>query len=112
MPSALASRARELSEKLGLTQAEVAGIVGTSTRSVSRWWSGDANPQRSSQQRLRELTYVAEAISEVLEPEHAKLWLYMPNKRLDHHSPVDCVHEGDFRRVLGLIEALADGVVM
>ncbi|MEX2228198.1 MAG: antitoxin Xre/MbcA/ParS toxin-binding domain-containing protein [Dehalococcoidia bacterium] len=108
--SALATRVRELSAEIGLTQSDVGQIVGSSSRSVSRWWSGQSVPQRSKQQRLLELTYVLDAVSTVLDPEDAHMWFFSPNRLLDHDSPADRIRAGDFRSVLALIEALADGV--
>lgn len=111
MVSVLSGRARSLTEAVGLTQDEVAGIVGTTPRTVSRWWSGESTPHPGKQRRLRELAYVAEEVSKVLKPEHAREWLFTPNQRLAHDSPADRIASGDYRSVLALIEALADGVV-
>ena len=112
MVSAVSNRVRSLTETLGLTQDEVAGIVGTTPRTVGRWWSGESTPQPPKQKLLRELAYVAEEISRVLQPSDAKEWLFMPNRQLDHDSPADRIEKGQYRSVLALIEALADGVVL
>lgn len=110
MVSAVSNRTRSVTEVIGLTQEDVAEIAGTSTRTVSRWWSGASTPQPAKQQRLRELAYVAEELARVLEPEAAREWLLSPNRHLAHDSPAERIRQGDYRAVLALIEALADGV--
>lgn len=112
MVSTVSSRVRSVTEALGLTQGEVGAIVGSTPRTVGRWWAGESTPHPSKQRLLRELAYVAEEISKVLEPEEAREWLFMPNRLLGHDSPADRIEQNDYRSVLALIEALADGVVM
>ena len=109
--SAVSSRTRTVTESLGLNQEEVAEIVGTSARTISRWWSGETTPQPPKQKRLREVAYVAEEISKVLEADGAREWLFTPNRQLGHDSPAEKIAKGEYRAVLALIEALADGVV-
>lgn len=109
---ALAVKVTGLIDRLGLTQDEIGEIVDASARSVARWSSGGAVPQRLNKQRLIELSYVAEAVTEVLPRDHANLWMFTPNRLLDHDRPADRIHDGRYKDVLDLIEALADGVVM
>ncbi len=112
MPGALATKVTELTGALKLSQEEVGVIVGATARSVARWANGDAIPQRLSKQRLIELAYVAEALGEVIKAEDANLWMFSPNKLLSHDTPAERIQQGDYRSVLGVIEALADGVVV
>lgn len=112
MATALASKLQVISGALALSQEDIASIVGATARSVSRWVSDDAIPQRNSRQRLIELAYVADAVAEVMLARDANLWLMSPNRLLDHDSPADRIRNGDYRSVLGLLEALADGVVV
>lgn len=111
MPSAIAERVRSVSEALDLSQEEVGLIVGSSVRTVTRWTTGRSTPHREKYQRLLELVYVGEAIAKVLKPEDARAWLFTPNRRLDHDTPAERISKGDYRTVIALIEALADGVV-
>ena len=87
-------------------------IVGASGRTVARWLSG-GTPHRSARERLLELAYVADQLIEVLglSPDDANLWIFTPNRLLSGDKPADRIADGDYRSVLGLIEALADGVV-
>jgi hypothetical protein len=110
--TALASKLSVISEATHLTHDEIGSIVEASGRSVGRWTRGDAEPQRTSRQRLLELAYVAEELRDVLKPEHANLWIMSPNRLLDGDSPAERIGRGDFRSVVGVIEALADGIVV
>ncbi len=99
-------------DSLGLTNEELGDILDASARSVARWTAGDVVPQKLNKQRLLDLSYVAEALAEVLPRDHANLWLFSPNKMLDHRRPADLVHDGEYMKVLDAIEAMADGVFM
>ena len=111
MATALATKLHHLTETFALTQEDVAEIVGSTARSVGRWATDEAVPQRLSRQRLIELAYVAQAAATVLEPDDAHMWLMSPNRLLDHDSPAARIRAGDYRSVLALLEALADGIV-
>ena len=109
---ALSDKVNELISTLHLTQDEVGQIVDASGRSVARWVNGDVVPQRLNKQRLIELAYVAEAVSEVLSADRANLWIFSPNRLLNHDTPADRIRVGDYKSVLDLIEAIADGIVV
>lgn len=110
--TALAHKVTDLISTLGLTQDEIGEIVDASARSVSRWSNGEVVPQRLNKQRLIELAYVAEAVTQVLPREHANLWMFTPNRMLGHETPAGRIRAGQYKDVLDLIEALADGVVV
>lgn len=112
MGAAIASKVKDISQLLLLSQDEVGSIVGTSARTVARWSAGDAEPQRTARDRLFELVFIGEQISKVLNPEAANLWIFSPNELLGADTPAERIRSGDFRSVLALIEALADGVVV
>jgi transcriptional regulator with XRE-family HTH domain len=109
---ALALKVTELVKTLGLTQEDIGQIVNASARSVARWSSGDVVPQKLNRERLIELAYVAEAVTQVLPPDKANLWMFTPNRLLQHDKPADRVRDGHYKDVLDLIEAMADGVVV
>ena len=111
MVSAASGRARSVTEHLGLTQEEVAEMVDATPRTVHRWWTGASAPQPQKLKRLRELAYVIEELAKVLQPEPAREWLFTPNRQLDHDSPAERVARGEYRSVLALVDALAEGVV-
>ena len=108
--NALASTVSSAIERLGLTYEEVGDIVDASARSVARWTSGQVVPQRLNKQRLIELAYVADALAEVLPRDQANVWMFSPNRLLAHAKPADLVRDGEYQRVLALIDAMAQGI--
>lgn len=97
-------------ERLRLTYEEVGEIVDASARSVARWTAGEVVPRRLNKQRLIELAYVADALAEVLPRDQANVWVFSPNRLLEHRKPADLVRAGEYQRVLALIDAMAEGV--
>jgi hypothetical protein len=112
MSAAVAERVDRVVKGLDLSPADIAEIVGASSRSVRRWMAGDAEPQRQALQRLLELTTVMTALAGVIRPDDAHLWLFTPNRLLDYATPAALLANGEWRRVIALIEALADGVFL
>lgn len=108
--SALAEKVSGAMDTLGLTDDEVGLIVDASGRSVARWAAGEVVPQRLNKERLLELAYVANELSQVLPRDHANMWLFTPHRALNHEKPATLIHEGRYKEVLDLIEAMADGV--
>ncbi|MBB2975095.1 hypothetical protein FHX49_000636 [Microbacterium endophyticum] len=110
--TALAHKVSNIIDQLGLTQEEVGAIVDASARSVARWSMGDVVPQRLNKARLLELAYVAGAVTEILPASQANLWMFTPSRLLNHDTPAQRIHDGRYRDVLDLIEAIADGIVV
>jgi putative toxin-antitoxin system antitoxin component (TIGR02293 family) len=108
--STLATRLRAATERTDLDRADVAQIVGTNPRTVARWLSEESEPRTDARRRLLEVLAVLEQLSGVLQPQAAHDWLFSPNPTLEHRKPVELLAEGNFRPVLGLIDALAEGV--
>jgi uncharacterized protein (DUF2384 family) len=85
-------------------------VLGTSSRSVARWASAGSMPRRENEERLLELKAVIDALTKVLREEPARLWLRSPIPALDYEKPIDLIERGEYRRVIGAILALAEGV--
>lgn len=107
----------DLAERLGratsgieLDRADLARLLETNPRTVSRWLGRETSPRPDARERLLELIAVLEQLSGVLRPQPAHDWLFTPNPELDHHKPVDLLRRGEFRRILGAIDAMAEGV--
>jgi uncharacterized protein (DUF2384 family) len=88
---------------------DVAKVTGTTARSVSRWLQGAA-PRRPAEERLVELKAVVDLLRRVLRDEPARLWIRSPNPGLGYEKPLDLIEQGEYRRVIGAILALAEGV--
>lgn len=94
------------------TAVAIAARCSSSTRCPASGATGEVVPQRLNRQRLIELAYVPEALTEVLPAEDANLWMFTPNRLLAHDTPARRIHDGGYKDVLDLIEAIADGVVV
>ena len=106
----LADRLARATAQIEVDQADVARLLDTNPRTVSRWLHRETEPRPDARERLLELIAILEQLSGVLKAGPAHDWLFSPNPLLDHHKPVDLLHEGQYRRVLGAIVALAEGV--
>jgi putative toxin-antitoxin system antitoxin component (TIGR02293 family) len=108
--SALAEKLEHASSAIELDQADIARVLEANPRTVARWLHGETEPRPDARERLLELIAVLELLSSVLKPAAAHDWLFTPNATLEHHKPVDLLREREYRRVLGAIDALAEGV--
>jgi putative toxin-antitoxin system antitoxin component (TIGR02293 family) len=107
----------DIAERLGsaaaraeLDQSDIARVLDTNPRTVSRWLQRTSAPRPDARERLLELLAVLEELSRVLRPQAAHDWLFTPNPLLDHYKPVDLLRDGKSRPVLGAIDAMAEGV--
>jgi putative toxin-antitoxin system antitoxin component (TIGR02293 family) len=92
-----------------VNQVDVARVTGTTPRSVNRWLEG-SQPRRAAEDRLLELNAVIDLLRQVLRDEPARLWLRSPNPELGYEKPLDLIAAGEYRRVIGALLALAEGV--
>jgi putative toxin-antitoxin system antitoxin component (TIGR02293 family) len=108
--AAIAERLEEVAARVDLDQADLARMLETDPRTVSRWLKKQTAPRSTARERLLEVIVVLERLSTVLRPDVAHDWLFTPNRSLGYRKPIDLLREGEFRPVLGAIEALAEGV--
>jgi uncharacterized protein (DUF2384 family) len=104
------SRLVAVMDKTGLDPADVARILDKPPRSIYRWLSEDVQPRWESRERLLEVIYVMERLSQVIVPGASQDWLFTPNAELGHQKPVELLRAGGFREVLAVIDALGEGV--
>jgi putative toxin-antitoxin system antitoxin component (TIGR02293 family) len=105
-----ASRLRGATSSTALDQADLASLVGANPRTVARWLAEESEPRTDVRRRLLEVIAVLEQLSGVLAPQAAHDWLFSPNPALGHDKPIELLAGGEWRRVLGMIDALAEGV--
>jgi hypothetical protein len=67
-------------------------------------------PRRDAEDRLLELEAVVDQLRSVLRDEPARLWLRSTNPELDWRKPLELIAEGEHRRVIGAVLAMAEGV--
>lgn len=90
--------------------SDVARALNASARSVARWQAHEATPRRGSAERLLEVKAVVDLLREHLRPEAARLWIRSPNPDLGYEKPIDLIADGQYRKVIGAILAMAEGV--
>jgi putative toxin-antitoxin system antitoxin component (TIGR02293 family) len=105
----LADKLEHASSLVELDQGDIARVIDANPRTVARWLQRETEPRPDARERLLELIAILEQLSGVLQPAAAHDWLFTPNPSLDHHKPVDLLREREYRRVLGAIDALAEG---
>lgn len=106
----LAKRLERAAARVELDHTDIARVIEANPRTVSRWLREESAPRADARERLLEVVAVLERLSTTLRPQPAHDWLFTPNPTLDHHKPVDLIRQGEFRRVLGAIDAMAEGV--
>ena len=89
---------------------DIARVLGTTPRSVARWSGSGATPRRQNEERLLELKAVVDVLREVMREEPARLWLRSPVPALDYLKPMDQIEQGEYRRVIGVILSIGEGV--
>ena len=89
---------------------DLARVSKTNPRSVSRWRSQETTPRREAEDRLLELRAVVDLARTVMNDDAARFWLRSPHRDLSYEKPVDLIAEGEYRRVVDLLLALAEGV--
>ena len=89
---------------------DIARVLGTTPRSVARWSTTGTEPRRQNEERLLELKAVIDVLREVMREEPARLWLRSPVPALDYDKPMDLIEQGEYRRVIGAILSIGEGV--
>jgi putative toxin-antitoxin system antitoxin component (TIGR02293 family) len=91
--------------------ADVARALDTTPRSVARWQHDGHGPHREKNiWRMLELKAVLDLAVQVMPAESAALWLRSPVPELGYNKPLDLIRDGEFRRVIDALTALAEGV--
>lgn len=102
----------EAKRVLGLSQAQLAQVLGTTPRTVSRWRSRSAQhvaPNAAGARKLREIERLAFLLESDLGKREATEWMHRPNAALRGKAPIDVMLEGDYEKVLGLVLSLGQG---
>lgn len=89
---------------------DLARILSTTPRSVSRWQSSEVSPRRDSEERMLELKAVLDLAERCFAPGVARRWLRTPVPDLDYEKPLDLIADGQWRLVVDVLLAFAEGV--
>jgi len=102
---------RQLRESLGLTQAELARLVGFSTRWVAAQEAAGTTTRSAADRRVTELERFHDALCRVVQPSAVKGWFIRPNAAFEGLKPLEVVERGQIDRLWQMIFFLESGVV-
>jgi uncharacterized protein (DUF2384 family) len=95
----------------GLSNAEMAQVIGVAERQVRNWSGGTNTPSGRNRDRLLELHYLVRLLREVYTREGAEIWLHGRKRSLDGRRPVDLLENDESEVVLEAIERLRAGAM-
>ena len=98
--------------KLGLTQAELAAIIGVDHSTLYRWRKGESNPRAMCVSRIRQVQEIFELLRSVFDgPDLARQWLRTarPESLGGQKTPMDVMLGGRADRVLNTLDFIARG---
>lgn len=93
----------------GLTNRELAEVVGVSERTIFNWLRGEVSLNRLAREKIDKLSRVHEKAAKEFKPEALRRWLFAQSEVLGN-SAHDLLVKGEYEKVLADIEALREGV--
>ena len=96
--------------RLGLSQADLTAMLGTTPGIVEAWLNGELAPRVGAQARLDGVTDVLEELSRRMAPTAARRWLVRPNPALDLETPFDLLKRGEHRSLRSVVAGVLGGV--
>lgn len=92
---------------------EMADALGVTPRTIERWRTEGAHPQRETRRRLAELLDLNRYLLKTFgERAASRSWLEAPSRYLGGLSPTEAVRAGRFDRVEAALEALDSGIFL
>jgi hypothetical protein len=115
---ALASRAvvpddnradvRRLARTYKLSNEVVSRVTGAASRTVA-YWNAGTPPQRSSAQKIKEVTRLFDALADIIKAGVVGKWLQRPNEAFDGSTPLQVIERGETDRLWRMIWQLREG---
>ena len=100
-----------LQKGMGLSEEQLAEVLGASRRTVQRWRAGTAYPQQLARQRLAELLRLQRRVRETFKGRDAvRRWFHSESRYLGGMTPAEAIRVGRLDRVEAALEALDSGV--
>jgi DNA-binding XRE family transcriptional regulator len=96
-PTRSMGHARRLRERFGLTQTEMAQVLGVSLRTVQNW---ERDGERIHTRRFRDLEELWDILREAMSSEHIPVWLKSANETFGDRRPIDLMIDGKARDVI------------
>ena len=98
-----------LRTKAAIRSIDVANMLGTTPRTVSRWKHGRAYPGPNNEYLLVDLERIVERLSEFYpDARTARAWLYLGHRFFNGLRPADLIREGRSQEVLEAIQAMSN----
>lgn len=94
---------------LGMPRSKFARLLGRTERAVIDWESGMAEPQGLSQQRIRELERLTEALRALFDDKSLGKWFDAPNPAFGGLKPIEVIERGETDRLWQMIFELKAG---
>ena len=94
---------------LGMPRTKFARLVGRTERAVIDWETGKSRPQGLSQQRMRELERLTEALTGLFDSKTLGAWFDSPNKAFGGLKPVEVIERGENDRLWRMVFELQSG---
>lgn len=111
--AALKTILEQLERDLRLEPRSLASVVGVTPRTLERWRSEKAYPQREARQRLKELMALDQHLQETFTNRAAiHTWLRADNRYLGGIKPLEALKAGRYDRVEAALEALDSGIFL
>ena len=109
LPKGVILRVIEIRNKLGLTQVELARVMGYSLRSIAGWEIGRPLSD-SARLKLAESERLCAALSEILPPKKLGGWMRTPNPAFEGQTPIQVIERGEADRLWRMIFQIDAGV--
>ncbi len=108
VPASEDADVRRLSRTYNLSNEVVSRVTGASPRTVS-YWNAGTPPQRSSMQKIREVTRLFDGLADIIKGAAIGDWLQRPNKQFDGSTPLQVIERGETDRLWRMIWQLREG---
>jgi DNA-binding transcriptional regulator YiaG len=108
VPAETSADVRRLSRTYKLSNEVVSRVTGASPRTVS-YWNAGTPPQRSSVQKIKEVTRLFDALADIIKGAVISDWLQRPNKQFDGSTPLQVIERGETDRLWRMIWQLREG---
>lgn len=99
---------KQIREAMGLTQPELARLLGLSTRWVAAQEASSMDAP--TDRRIAEVFRLLDALAQVVKPGSIRGWLTAPNKAFDGLKPIEVIERGEIDRLWRMIFFLESGV--
>ena len=102
---------RAAQRELGLTDAEIGGVVGAHRRTIQRWkHDAQALPSpahREQMEQITELLYLLRSTFRTMDV--AREWLHSPVPLLRGRTPISLLRKGEIEEVISVLAGLNSG---